>query len=124
MIAAAAGVIVLATIATVLLALRDRPSALDRAAARVDRDAGWATAPVAGETLASVGEDLLSAGVACGSGARCDALLSASAWAQASAVRVLRCARPGVVATRADAAHLIEGLQRRRRVTLPPVPRC
>lgn len=99
---------------------------LSGARAKVADAARWGTAIQAGETLAAVGEDLLRAGTDCGRGARCDDLLSASGWAQAAAVRVLRCTRPGLSQTRQDARDLLASLDERsgRRVALPAVPQC
>jgi predicted small lipoprotein YifL len=94
--------------------------------ARVDDDSGWDTATHAGETLATIGEDLLRAGKTCGHGPHCDDLLSASGWAQVAAVRILRCTRPTVFDTRTRTRALLKALNAHNhpRITLPEVPRC
>jgi hypothetical protein len=89
----------------------------DRLTALVDSDGGWDTATHASETLASIGEILLSG---C-EGDRCQA----SAWAQAAAVRVLRCTRPGLFEARGSARTLVAAVQRGARpLELPQIPRC
>src|SRR5688500_9861338 len=95
---------------SVYVLTRGDGSALSRSRDRIERDAGWDTATHAGETLASIGEDLLRAGTACDRGPRCDDLLSASGWSQVAAVRILRCTRPAVFQTRADARTLVDDL--------------
>jgi hypothetical protein len=65
----------------------------------LDDDDRFATSYEAGDALATVGGRLLEAGKACHGG--CDALLSASAFAQVLAVRVLDCTAPGRFAIRA-----------------------
>ena len=98
---------------------------LAAASHRVEADGGWDTAAHAGEALASIGEVLLRAGTSCGRGPHCDDLLSASAWTQVAAVRILRCTRPDVFQTRTDARAIVTALRARApRPTLPPIPRC
>jgi hypothetical protein len=126
LVAVAAVVAVIAAVGVaVVVARRDRgPLAGPRDL--IGRDAGWDSAGHAAETLAAVGEDLLRAGKACGAGAHCDDILSASAWAQVSAVLVLRCTRPVIFRTRADARALVDSLVHAptRRAVLPATPAC
>lgn len=99
-------------------------SGLDAARDRAAADGSFSTAGRASEAFAMIAEDLLDAGRDCGDGDRCADLLAASGWAQAVAVRVLRCTRPGVHAARADASALLAALDDGDRAELPPVPAC
>src|SRR5687768_1929248 len=64
---------------------------VDDARRIVDDDDRFATSYDAGDALAKVGGQLLDAGKSCD----CPALLSAAAFAQVLAVRVLDCTAPG-----------------------------
>jgi hypothetical protein len=125
MTVAAAVAVVAAIGVAVVVGRRDRgPLAGPRGL--ITRDAGWDSAGHAAETLASVGEDLLQEGKACGRGPHCDDILAASGWAQVSAVLILRCTRPAIAQTRADARTLVTALARAPggRTPLPLTPSC
>lgn len=77
----------------------------------------------AGDALAQIGGRLLDAGRRCDGG--CDALLSASAYAQILAVRVLDCTAPGRFEARdAMRSYLdqIDGLSKSAPAPQPPRP--
>jgi hypothetical protein len=123
----AAVVVVLALALGVgLVLVRRHAGPLATARELTAEDSGWDGAAHAAETLASLGEDLLREGKACGHGPHCDDILSASAWAQVSAVLILRCTRPAVFQTRTDARALVTTLAHspHERPTLPPTPTC
>lgn len=83
----------------------------------------------AGDALARVGSILLQAGKECDDD-RCDALLSASAFAQVLAVRVLGCTAPGRFEMRRAMRRYLDAVAAARRhagaaVPEPPeAPRC
>ena len=96
---------------------------VDDARRVLDDDGRFDTSFEAGDALAQIGGRLLAAGKRCESG--CDALFSASAYAQILAVRVLGCTAPGrfkvrrVMRTYLDE---IDGLPESGPAPEPPVP--
>jgi len=94
----------------------------------IDDDHRFATSLEAGDALAHVGSILLRAGKDCREG--CDALLSASAYAQVLAVRVLDCTAPGRFQVRTAMRHYLDDVEKARNrsahavPTPPDPPRC
>ena len=89
----------------------------------LDRDSRFDTSYEAGDALAKIGSVLLAAGKRCEGG--CEPLLSASAYAQVLAVRVLDCTAPGRFEIRAAMrAELdaIDGLPKGAPAPDPPRP--
>jgi hypothetical protein len=104
-------------------------SPVERARRIVDDDDRFATSIEAGDALANVGSILLRAGKDCDDD-RCGALLSASAFAQVLAVRVLDCTAPGRFQMRRAMRSYLDAVAAARRhsgvaVPQPPeAPRC
>lgn len=87
------------------------------------------TALRAGETTAEVSDVLLAVADVEGCGRtgsrRCRSLLETAAWTRVSAVRVLRCTRPGVFALRNDLRLAIDALLEGDGLDQPPpLPSC
>jgi hypothetical protein len=103
-------------------------SPVDRARTVVDDDGRFATSIEAGDALARVSSILLRAGKDCDGG--CDALLSAAAYAQVLAVRVLDCTAPGRFQVRRSMRRYLDAVEAARRTSSrlvpqpPPPPRC
>jgi len=93
----------------------------------LDYDGRFATAYDSGDALAKIGSTLLRAGKRCDGGG-CPALLSASAYAQVLAVRVLDCTAPGRErirgAMRAELDAIDELAPKAPAPTPPPIPSC
>jgi hypothetical protein len=119
LLAAAALVVVLSMASS---ACSEGASPIGRARAIVDDDERFATAIESGDALARVGSILLRAGKDCAEG--CDALLSASAYAQVLAVRVLDCTAPGRFEVRRAMRRELDAVDaaRRRSATAVPTP--
>ena len=106
----------------------DDSSPVDRARKVVDDDGRFATSIEAGDALARVSSILLRAGKECDG--RCDALLSAAAYAQVLAVRVLDCTAPGRFQMRQAMRRYLNAVEVARRTSSrlvpspPPPPRC
>lgn len=104
-------------------------SPVERARRIVDDDDRFATSIEAGDALARVGSILLRAGKECDDEG-CDALLSASAYAQVLAVRVLDCTAPGRFQMRRAMRQYLDAVAEARKYSstavpeLPDAPRC
>lgn len=105
----------------------DGESPIDEARGWVDDDDAWATAVQSGETLAEIAgvlrADAASAGCADDApelSTTCAARYRVAAWAEVSAVAVLRCTRPGVFAVRGDARAALDAVAAGAGPTEPP----
>ena len=121
----------LAAVLAVVLSLSacsEGSSPINQARKIVNDDDRFATSMEAGDALARVGSILLRAGKDCREG--CNALLSASAYAQVLAVRVLDCTAPGRFAMRRAMRRYLDDVEDARNhsataVPTPPAPpRC
>ncbi|MEN3271771.1 MAG: hypothetical protein V7636_532 [Actinomycetota bacterium] len=118
----------LLVLASVVSACSEGDSPIGAARKIVDDDDRFATSIEAGDALAHIGSILLRAGKDCADG--CDALLSASAYAQVLAVRVLDCTAPGRFKLRRVMRSYLDDVERSRQKsatavpTPPPPPRC
>lgn len=111
-----------------LAACSDGDSPITASRKIVDDDGRFDTSIEAGDALARVGSILLRGGKDCAEG--CDALLSASAYAQVLAVRVLDCTAPGRFEVRRAMRRYLDAVETSRNhsstaVPTPPAPpRC
>jgi len=111
-----------------LAACGEGSSPIDQSRRIVNDDDRFGTSIEAGDSLAHVSSILLRAGKDCAEG--CDALLSASAYAQVLAVRVLDCTAPGRFQVRQVMRRYLDAIEHARNrssktVPTPPAPpRC
>lgn len=128
-VAAALAVIVLAITATAGAMNRDRPSALSQARDLLNDDDNFVTATETGITFVRVSRFVRDEAERCAADDgltddRCEALFSASAYAQIDAVQVLECTRPGVFTARETMQTYLAQLAQRRTPDPPPPTRC
>lgn len=98
-----------AILVATLAACAGDPGPVDAARGVLDDDDRFQTSFEAGDALAQIGGRLLEAGRTCHGG--CDALLSASAYSQILAVRVLDCTAPGRFEMRAALRAYLDAIE-------------
>lgn len=128
LLVAAVAVLVAAALAAAIL-VGDRPSPIARAQEMVAEDRNFATATSTGVTFIRIATLLREAAESCADDdglddPRCEALFSASAYAQITAVQVLPCTRPGVFTAREHLRGYLTALRAGKTPDPPPPTVC
>jgi hypothetical protein len=107
---------------------RRPPPPIERARKLVADDRGFVTARESGLTLIAVARLLRDSAESCRrrtpTSSTCADLFAGTAYAQVSAVRVLRCTRPGVFDTRKRMREYLDGLHAGTQPRVPDVVVC